>query len=256
MTPSVNAAAPDAVAGPAAAALRALSPHQLAFLERLSKSDLHAHLSGSIPLPLLQDLAREYTSANPLLADVVGAGLRTLHTGFLASIHDFFSLFSTIYALTATPAALRRAAGAAIASLLTHAEYLELRTTPRSTPYMSRRTYLECVLDSIERFSPARTALIVSLDRRMDAATAREVVALAVQLRREGRRVVGVDLCGDPTVRIAPPGGCAPLTPTLRQAGDMAEFVEHLAVAREAGLGVTVHIAEVRLPRFPLRAPP
>jgi len=49
-----------------------------------------------------------------------------------------------------------------------------------------------------------------------------------VQLRREGRRVVGVDLCGDP------------------KAGDMGDFVELFCTARAEGLGVTLHIAETR----------
>ena len=88
---------------PAAAALHALSPHQLAFLERLPKSDLHAHLSGSIPLPLLQDLAHEHTSADlPLDSATVWAGLHTLHAGGrLTTIYDVFPLFPTIYALAA-----------------------------------------------------------------------------------------------------------------------------------------------------------
>jgi adenosine deaminase len=79
--------------------------------------------------------------------------------------------------------------------------YIELRTTPRATPHMSRRVYLETVLDEIEARAPDTSALIVSLDRRMTLDVAREVLELVVQLRREGRRVVGVDLCGDPRVR-------------------------------------------------------
>jgi len=54
------------------------------------------------------------------------------------------------------------------------------------------------------------------------------VLELVVQLRREGRRVVGVDLCGDPA------------------AGDMSAFVELFRIARAEGLGVTLHIAEER----------
>jgi len=93
---------------------------------------------------------------------------------------------------------------------------------------MSRRAYLETVLDEIEARPADAAALIVSLDRRMTPEVAREVLALAVQLRREGRRVVGVDLCGDPT------------------AGDMTDFVELFRTARAEGLGVTLHIAETK----------
>jgi len=50
-----------------------------------------------------------------------------------------------------------------------------------------------------------------------------------VQLRREGRRVVGVDLCGDP-----------------KAACDVTGFVGLFRTARREGLGVTLHIAETR----------
>ena len=209
-------------AGPAEAALRALTPSQLTFLVRLPKAELHAHLNGSIPLALLQDLAREYTpdagleeSQKTAAGDIL-ATVQHLQAGIeLSSVDDFFKLFPTIYALTSTPASLKRATRAVLSHFLdppsfsasssaTSAAavvYIELRTTPRETPHMSRRVYLETVLDEIESRSPHAASLIVSLDRRMSLEVAREVLELAVQLRREGRRVVGVDLCGDPSVR-------------------------------------------------------
>jgi adenosine deaminase len=215
-------------AGPGEAALRALTPSQLSFLERLPKAELHAHLNGSIPLPLLQDLAREYTPPPSddagvgvgvgVEADDILANLQRLQAGSaFSTIDDFFKLFPAIYALTSTPASLKRATRAVLShfldprlapsssststSAVAAVVYIELRTTPRETPHMNRRAYLETVLDEIEARSPDAAALIVSLDRRMTPDVAREVLELAVQLRREGRRVVGVDLCGDPTVR-------------------------------------------------------
>lgn len=213
--------------GPGEAALRALTPSQLSFLERLPKAELHAHLNGSIPLSLLQDLAREYTPPSDDDAGGVGvveageilANVQRLRAGLaFSTIDDFFSLFPAIYALTSTPASLKRVTRATLShfldpcllpssstSISTSAAaavaYIELRTTPRETPHMSRRVYLETVLDEMETRSPDAAALIVSLDRRMTPDVAQEVLELAIQLRREGRRVVGVDLCGDPTVR-------------------------------------------------------
>jgi adenosine deaminase len=207
----------SAIAGPGEAALRALTAPQISFLERLPKAELHAHLNGSIPLPLLQDLAREYTpddGVETAAADILASIQRLEQAGSeLGSIDDFFDLFPAIYALTSTPASLKRATRATLAHFLdpssssatspapaAAAVYIELRTTPRETPHMSRRVYLETVLDEIEARSPDAAALIVSLDRRMTPDVAREVLELAVQLRREGRRVVGVDLCGNPKV--------------------------------------------------------
>ena len=197
------------------AAIRALTPSQLTFLKNLPKAELHAHLNGSIPLPVLRDLAREYASSSPATAtsDDILAGVQRFQAGdAFTDIDDIFSVFPTVYALTSTPASLKRATRAVLehfldpdstpGSVAGSVEYIELRTTPRATPHMNRRVYLETVLDEIEARAPDAAALIVSLDRRMTPDVAQEVLALAVQLRREGRRVVGVDLCGDPRVRL------------------------------------------------------
>ena len=193
------------VAGLPEEALRALTPSQLSFLQQLPKAELHAHLNGSIPLPVLQDLAREYAESNPTADPTIAAGIERLRAGVeLNAIHEFFGLFPAIYALTSSPAALRRTAHAVLAHFLAgtfpQASYIELRTTPRKNEHMTRRMYLERVLDEVEAYPADKAALIVSLDRRMDIDTAREVIGLAVALKQEGRRVVGVDLCGDPLV--------------------------------------------------------
>ena len=66
---------------------------------------------------------------------------------------------------------------------------------------MMRREYLETVLDEVEARAPDAAAPIVSPDCRMEHIAAQEGLPFAVQLRREGRRKVGVDLCGDSRVR-------------------------------------------------------
>lgn len=69
------------------------------------------------------------------------------------------------------------------------------------------------------------TALILSIDRRNSASEALDVVDLALRFRDEG--VVGIDLCGDPSV------------------GDVSIFAEAFARTRAAGLKITLHFAEV-----------
>ncbi|KAK0465134.1 adenosine deaminase-like protein [Desarmillaria tabescens] len=91
--------------------------------------------------------------------------------------------------------------------------YLELRSTPKETPAMTRMEYVKTVLDEDQ------AALIVSAGREMDEETVKECISIAKTLRAEGRRVVGVDLCGDPLR-----GGHA----------------------KSAGLGVTLHVAETK----------
>jgi adenosine deaminase len=221
------------ISGPAALALASLKPEQVEFIRALPKAELHAHLNGSIPLPVLQKLFKEHLAVSS--DAVIQAGVERLEQGVvLSEISDFFRLFPAIYALTSTPPALRTVAHAVLSHFLDPAEdghsectYLELRTGPRATPHMTRREYLEAVLDEVERYSPDAAAIIVSIDRAIPDVDMEEVVKLAVTLKKEGRRVVGLDLSGDPF------------------AGDVQKICQHIQTAKEAGLCVTLHIAEV-----------
>ncbi|GLB36771.1 putative metallo-dependent hydrolase [Lyophyllum shimeji] len=226
------------IAGPAAEALQALTPEQIIFIKTLPKAELHAHLNGSIPISVLQELAREYVASAPLSSksvsnDAIRAVIDDLLNGVtLDEISDFFGLFPAIYALTSTPSALARATRAVLSLFLDgeypQCTYLELRTTPRETPEMTREQYLRVVLGELRHYGVQRAALIVSLDRRMGNEVLRECLDVAKKLKADGEPVVGVDLCGDP------------------MAGDVELFREYFDEARDAGLGVTLHIAETK----------
>lgn len=194
--------------GPCADALASLTPTQIEFLKSLPKAELHAHLNGCIPLACLQELAKHYTEThdqNTLQSDYLKKAIDRLQHGVeLSAIGDFFGLFPAIYTLTSTPKTLAHAARAVLNDFLDGEQkqctYIELRSTPRKTESMTRLQYVETVLDEVEKYPEDVAALIVSLDRRMSRSDARECVDIAVQLKKAGRRVVGVDLCGDPTV--------------------------------------------------------
>ncbi|KAJ6490194.1 hypothetical protein DFH09DRAFT_1208908 [Mycena vulgaris] len=217
------------VAGPAAAALHSLTPAQISFIQKLPKAELHAHLNGSIPVPILLELAREHR-ADDLASAQIQAGLKRLENLELTALSDFFGLFPAIYALTSTPVALARAARSVLREFLDgdtpQCAYLELRSTPRATPAMTRAEYVETVVTEVERYPEDQAALIVSVNRTMSEAEVEECVNIARALKAKGRRIVGVDLCGDPL------------------AGDMNKLAKHFADAKRDGLGVTLHIAE------------
>lgn len=66
-------------------------------------------------------------------------------------IHSCFQVFNIAHSLTSTPKAL------AMATTLTLQEfqddgccYLELRSTPRDTPYMSKLQYIETIVQAIQ----------------------------------------------------------------------------------------------------------
>ena len=194
--------------GPPAEALASLSPAQIAFIQSLPKAELHAHLNGCIPLPCLQELANKYVpDQSSVSSKEISDDIDKLRNGIkLETIGDFFGLFTAIYALTSTRENLAFATRAVLNDFLRgpdrQCSYLELRSTPRETPAMSRLQYVETVLVEIEKFSEDEAAYILALDRRMSTEVATECVNIAISLKNAGRRVVGIDLCGDPLVSI------------------------------------------------------
>jgi len=197
---------------PPSDAINALTPSQVDFLKALPKAELHAHLNGSIPLPILQELVKEYAPFEDNTGQTLSAiqsVVERLQNGIVLNmIHEFFDLFPAIYALTSTKGGLARATDAVLAEFLEpkageehpQAMFLELRSTPKKTAAMTRLEYVETVLDAVEKYRPDQAALIVSLDRRMSKEVANECVEAAITLKKMGRRVVGVDLCGNPNV--------------------------------------------------------
>ncbi|KAG8679313.1 hypothetical protein FRC11_003890, partial [Ceratobasidium sp. 423] len=223
-------------------ALNSLTPPQILFLEGLPKAELHAHLNGSIPISCLEQLAKNYKPQGDIGSADVAVSIQNLANGVqLNEIDDFFKLFPAIYALTSDVHSLGIAARAVLneflkprpsasgiegAPAVAQCGYLELRSTPRATPQMTRLEYVQTVLNEVEKFPTDKAAFILSVDRRMARVEADEVVDIAIQMKNEGRRVVGVDLCGSPL------------------ANDITVFGPPLTRAREAGLGLTLHIAE------------
>jgi adenosine deaminase len=222
--------------GPAAAALASLRPDDVNFLQSLPKAELHAHLNGSIPIKTILELEQQYSNSSAQTPEITDT-IEKFKSGIdFHEISDFFSLMTAIYALTTTPEAVETVTRAVLQSFLNptgdgadtpQCTYLELRTTPRATTHMTRERYLTIVLDELETYPATQAALIVSVDRRMNDLDVEECISLAIEMKNRGRRVVGVDVCGDP------------------RCGDMQSFTQHLSRAKAAGLGLTVHIAEV-----------
>lgn len=192
--------------GPSAKALESLSLDQVSFIQSLPKAELHAHLNGCIPLQCLQQLADRFTSDTETIpSESIRSGIETLKKGVvLTTISDFFGLFTTIYALTSTRESLAYATRAVLEDFLDgpnpQCSYLELRSGPRLTSGVTRMEYVETVLDEIEAYPKEQAAYILSLDRRMTSDVAEECIDIAVKLKQSGRRIVGIDLCGDPLV--------------------------------------------------------
>ncbi|EPB74039.1 putative adenosine deaminase [Ancylostoma ceylanicum] len=107
--------------------------------------------------------------------------------------------------------------------------YLELRSTPRATSEMTKRAYIEALIDGkgIDEGSREHglvTRLLLSIDRRQSVEEAEHTVDMAAA--EPSGLIVGIELSGNPSI-------------------DGRKFLPVLQRARKLGLKVSVHLAEV-----------
>ena len=199
-----------------------------AFTRSLPKVELHAHLTGSITSQCLHEIWTQRRSEDPNMT--LEDPLEAMSKDKSWDIMTFFPLFSKyIYELCSTPASIIYSTNAVLHDFKEDGVvYLELRTTPRLSSFMSKNDYITTILSCIDNSQDCNvmtTYLILSIDRRNTPKEAMEVVDLAIQY--QSKRVVGVDLCGDPSK------------------GDVSIFKEAFRKAQLYGLKVTLHFAEI-----------
>eukprot|EP00850_Spirogloea_muscicola_P001660 SM000006S19425 [mRNA] locus=s6:588855:599099:- [translate_table: standard] len=221
----------------------------LPYCKALPKIELHAHLNGSIRDSTIRDLASR--CPEPFAADA-----HKLTKRGDRSLAECFKLFDLIHKLTTNHEIITRIAQEVVEDFAAdNVIYLEIRTTPKSSPerQITKKSYIEAVLaglhcgisstSSSERSSSTevghedmlgmpretkmgiRVQLLLSIDRRESADAAMETVRLADEYRDRG--VAGVDLSGNPSV------------------GNWSTFLPALLWAREHRLPVTLHCGEV-----------
>ncbi|KAF4550222.1 Adenosine/AMP deaminase-like protein 1 [Elsinoe fawcettii] len=211
-----------------------LSEADRAFCKALPKVELHAHFTGSISRQTLHEIWLRKRAAGEL------EGVNAIEDPLVAippaangvNITTFFPIFSTnLYHLLTHPLDLTTALTSVLTSFAADGVvHLELRTTPRATAGLSKSAYVQLLLQHITQWNAAhengmQTFLILSVDRRNTRSEAAETVDLALQFKGQG--VVGLDLCGDPTL------------------GVVRVFRDEFARAKKGGLKLTVHFGEV-----------
>mmetsp|Transcript_348 Transcript_348/g.407 ORF Transcript_348/g.407 Transcript_348/m.407 type:complete len:363 (+) Transcript_348:88-1176(+) len=215
-------------------------------LERLKsvpKLELHAHLHGSISLEMLSNLLRERETQTQLSSKAANESVlrkridallsRTLNSN--KSVHqnldDCFEIFDIIHSIVVDTATLKVLLKQVILEFAQdNVVYLEIRTTPRRTDYMTERDYMDAVVSTIQECEaenlPIIVRVLVSVNRSRGLAAARLNVDLACEYHKKTNVVVGVDFSGNPNQ------------------GSFAEYVQVLNKARKNGLKISVHCAE------------
>ncbi len=232
------------------------------FARALPKVELHAHINGCCRPSTIQSLAD--------LAGVDASQAKLLSPATKKSLSDCFKLFDLVHSLTTKLDVITRITREACEDFAADGcVLLELRTTPKvgcpcmwtlshahqhmhphtpthshtDTLYTQHRpehgitkaNYIDAVLQGIREFQSAKMTatpsmlvkLLLSIDRREDAHASMETVRLAIHHASQNSPVVGIDLSGNPTV------GC------------WETWLPALTAARDAGLCITLHCAEV-----------
>ena len=206
-------------------------------IEKLPKAVLHDHLDGGVRLETLRELADDTGYSGLPTADL--ADLEDLlFQGRSGSLEQYLEAFRHTVGVVQTPDALRRVAyEGAIDLAADGVVYAEIRVGPslHLQQGLSREDVLEAVIDGFAAGARDTGIYVGTIPTALrDGTDSEEVARAAVQFADQG--VVGFDLAG-------PEAGYPP--------------DDHLAaclVAREGGLGLTIHAGEADGPHSIWRA--
>jgi adenosine deaminase len=197
-------------------------------IKAIPKIELHAHLHGSIRMSTLQELSG--SSGLPLNVDSE------------LNLEKCFKLFGLVHKLVSNIGVVKRILKEVIDDYMAeNTIYLELRTTPRSlSDGTTVEAYVETLVDLVQQHNiqfgdKMLVKLVLSIDRSSRFKDAIEISELAADYRFLSnsteypvRTIVGLDFSGNP------------------YGGKFEDFSPLFDNAKERGLGLTVHTAEVR----------
>jgi adenosine deaminase len=200
-------------------------------------AELHTHLGGSVATDILWSLAHEQGIALPMRDYWEFERMVTVSDP--RGVPDLDSL-DRIYHLTeliqSSPLAVERSVHAAIGGAYRSQGIttLELRFNPMKRNRGGERDLDHIILAAIRgldraslEYPQVRAGLILMMDRTFTAE--QNMVVIEKAIRYMPRGVVGIDIAGPR------PGGAR---------YDYLQIREHVELARDSGLGVTIHVGE------------
>jgi adenosine deaminase len=200
-------------------------------------AELHTHLGGSVASDIMWSLAHEQGIALPTRDYWEFDRLVTVSDP--RGVPDLDSL-DRIYHLTeliqSSPLAVERSVHAAIGGAYRSQRIttLELRFNPMKRNRGGERDLDHIILAAVRgldlaslEYPQVRAGLILMMDRTFTADQNMVIVEKALRYRSRG--VVGIDIAGPR------PGGAR---------YDYTQIREHVELARDGGLGVTIHVGE------------
>ncbi len=200
-------------------------------------AELHTHLGGSVAAEIMWSLAHEQGIALPVKDYWEFEGLVTVpDRRGVENLDALDAIYHWTELIQSSPLAVERSVHAAIGGAYRSQGIttLELRFNPMKRNRGGERDLDHIILAAIRGLDRARleyplvrAGLILMMDRTFDADLNRIIVRKAV--RWAARGIVGVDIAGPR------PGG---------RRYDYRQIAPHVELARDAGLGVTIHVGE------------
>jgi adenosine deaminase len=221
-------------------------------------AELHTHLGGSVASDILWHLAHEQGIALPVKDFWEFEALVTVSDPRgVTGLDELDQIYHWTELIQSSPLAVERSVHGAIGGAYRSQGIttLELRFNPMKRNRGGERDLDHIILAAIRGLDTAsleypqvRAGLILMMDRTFDRRLNEIIVEKAI--RWSSRGVVGIDIAGprpgpgrrgvgstEPPNRDAP----APQAPERYDYGQIAPMVE---AAREAGLGITIHVGE------------
>src|SRR6266516_9758 len=200
-------------------------------------AELHTHLGGSVSSDILWSLAHEQGIALPVkdywefdrlvtIADPRG----------VADLNALDAIYHWTELIQSSPIAVERSVHTAIGGAYRSQRIttLELRFNPMKRNRGGERDLDHIIAAAVRgldraalEYPQVRAGLILMMDRTFTAEQNMVIVEKAIAFASRG--VVGIDIAGPR------PGG---------ERYDYCQIAEHVQTAREAGLGVTIHVGE------------
>src|SRR6059058_2130848 len=200
-------------------------------------AELHTHLGGSVASDILWSLAHEQGIALPVKDYWEFDRLVTVSDPRgVANLDALDQIYHWTELIQSSPIAVERSVHAAIGGAYRSQGIttLELRFNPMKRNRGGERDLDHIILAAIRgldiaslEYPQVRAGLILMMDRTFTAEQNMVIVEKALRYRSRG--VVGVDIAGPR------PGGAR---------YDYTQIREHVQLARDGGLGVTIHVGE------------
>src|SRR5258707_6581652 len=200
-------------------------------------AELHTHLGGSVASDILWSLAHEQGIALPVKDFWEFDRLVTVSDPRgVANLNALDAIYHWTELIQSSPLAVERSVHAAIGGAYRSQKIttFELRFNPMKRNRGGERDLDHIILAAIRgldraslEYPQVRAGLILMMDRTFTADQNMVIVEKAIKYMPHG--LVGVDIAGPR------PGGAR---------YDYTQILEHVELAREAGLGVTIHVGE------------